>query len=67
MCFWVVFSGFVSEEIIKIDFFFCGCVWLLGNFEGSEKKREIVIFFGCDFYVGVLCFKYVNCVACRLL
>jgi len=43
--FWVVFSGFVSEKIRKIDSFFCvgafGC-WEISR--GVKRKGEIVIF-----------------------
>jgi hypothetical protein len=42
---WVVFSGFVSEKIRKIDSFFCvgafGC-WEISR--GVKRKREIVLF-----------------------
>jgi hypothetical protein len=59
---WVVFSGFVSEKIRKIDSFFCvgafGC-WEISR--GVKRKREIVIFLVVLFLVVI--FMSVFCVS----
>jgi hypothetical protein len=59
---WVVFSGFVSEKIRKIDSFFCvgafGC-WEISR--GVKRKREIVIFLAVLFLAVI--FMSVFCVS----